>query len=421
MIAISSGPFHNLALCDDGRVAAWGYNNHGQLGTGDKVISRVPILVNPIGALAGKQVVAVAAAAYHSFALCSDGTVAAWGYNDEGELGNGATAGSMVPVAVDTTGILSGRKVSMISAGQYHMLARCTDGTIVSWGYNNRGQLGNSGTTDSASPVKIGANGALAGKTVVALAAGASHSLALCSDGSLAAWGYNNLGQLGATGISQSTSPIPVTLPQGFAGRVIGGISAGAYHNLVRFTDGSMAAWGDNANGQLGNNSTLKSVDAVWVDMSALAADGPVMSGTSGSAASHNLAVVATPSPLPTALELWRTENFGMSAANGNTGDCEDCDHDGIPNLVEYAFGLDPNANSAGELPQARRIGNQIVLEFSRPTGVSGIGYGAEWSPNLKPGSWLEVPDSGSGDEHAFSMPVDTAPNLFLRLRVRVP
>jgi hypothetical protein len=256
---------------------------------------------------------------------------------------------------------------------------------------------------------------------VVALAASGSHSLALCSDGSLAAWGYNNLGQLGATGISQSTTPTIVTLPQALAGRPIAGISAGAYHNLLRFTDGTMAAWGDNANGQLGNNRTVKSADAVWVDTNVLEVSGPTLFATSGSAALHNLAVVATPAPDLTAMDAWRIRNFGIAATTDDAADFADCDHDGIVNLVEYAFGLDPNKNSAGKLPQARRIGDRIVLEFSRPQGVSGIGYGAEWSPNLQPGSWQEVPDSGSGDAHVFSIPVDAAPSMFLRLRVRVP
>jgi hypothetical protein len=213
-----------------------------------------------------------------------------------------------------------------------------------------------------------------------------------------------------------------VTLPQGLAGRPIVGISAGAYHNLLSFADGTLAAWGDNANGQLGNNSTLKSAAAVRVKTGALKGAGPIMFGTSGSAASHNLAVAATPAPEPAAVEVWRAENFGMaSASGGDAAYCADCDHDGIPNFVEYAFGLDPNASSAGGLPQGRRVGDRIILKFSRPPGVSGIGYGAEWSPNLQPTSWKELPDSGSGDQHIFSMPVDAAPSIFLRLKVWVP
>jgi hypothetical protein len=157
------------------------------------------------------------------------------------------------------------------------------------------------------------------------------------------------------------------------------------------------------------------------VDTSALEVGNPVMFCTSGSAASHNLAVIATPAAHTSARDVVRVENIGTAAGICDGASCADCDDDGIPNLVEYAFGLDPYVNSAGELPPFRRVGDRIVVEFNRPQGVAGIEYGAEWSPNLQPGSWLEVPDSGSGDQHVFSMLVDTAPSMFLRLRVRKP
>lgn len=175
-------------------------------------------------------------------------------------------------------------------------------------------------------------------------------------------------------------------------------------------------------NGQLGNHSTLEATAAVMVDMSGLDRAGPILFGSSSSAASHNIAVVAGPAPELSAIDIWRSENFGIAAmSSGDADDCADCDHDGIANLVEYAFGLDPNENSAGELPQPRRVGDQMVIEFSKPADVSGVVYGAEWSPDLEPGNWKEIPNSGSGDNYTFSMPTGTSPNLFLRLKVRTP
>jgi hypothetical protein len=144
------------------------------------------------------------------------------------------------------------------------------------------------------------------------------------------------------------------------------------------------------------------------------------MFAASGCASSHNLAVFAVPVELPAGLEAWRLEYFGdMGADNALTGDNDDCDHDGIPNLVEYAFQLDPHQNSAGEVPQLQRVGDRFELRLSRAQLAPDIEYGAEWSPDLSPGSWRDVPDSGSGEEHVFSLPVDTAPSLFMRLRVR--
>ena len=413
LVAVSAGPFHNLALCSDGTVVSWGYNNYGQLGTGDTITNRVPVLVKRVGALVGRQVVAVAAAAYHSFALCSDGTVVAWGYNDEGELGDGTTTGAMVPVAVDGSGILAGREVAAISAGQYHALALCADGTVASWGYNARGQLGNGSTASSNSPVDIGASGVLAGRSVAAVRAGGSHSLALCSDGTLAAWGDNRRRQLGGIGVVQSTIPVAVNPLGDAAGKSVAAVEIGRNHNLMRFADGGMAGFGENANGQLGNNDTTTSGEPSAVDAGVLGADARFMFAAHGSAAYHSLAVAGVPTAA--ARQPVRVGGSGVDAIGG---DLDDPDHDGIPNLMEHAFGLDPLEHSAGGLPQGRIVGRNFVIRFSKPAGISGILYGAEWSATLEPGSWQEVPDSGSGDTHTFSMPLDTGPRLFMRLKV---
>jgi alpha-tubulin suppressor-like RCC1 family protein len=405
VVAIAAGPFHNLALCSDGTVAAWGYNNYGQLGTGTKETSRVPVRVNPTGALDGKQVVAVAAAAYHSFALCADGTLAAWGYNDEGELGDGSTANSSVPVAVDLSGALAGKRIASLSAGQYHTLALCTDGTLLAWGYNNRGQLGNGSIVSSKVPVDIGSSGVLAGKPVVATRASGAHSLALCADGTLVAWGWNKHGELGLTGDAQSNVPVAIDLTGAGGGIALTQIALGGSHSLALFADGTLAAWGDNTYGQLGNSSTTPSAVPVAVDMSGLAAGARVMLAGSGSAALHNLAVVGLPAAGP---------GKGVAWLQGEAN--QDADGDGTSDLVEYAFGL--HLMPSGHLPQAQRIGGNLVLRFTQPAGVTGISYGAEWSSTLLPGSWTEVADSGAGDEHLFSVPVAANDKLFLRVKV---
>ena len=87
--------------------------------------------------------------------------------------------------------------------------------------------------------------------------------------------------------------------------------------------------------------------------------------------------------------------------------------------LITRAFGLD--ALDAGPLPQAQRVGDNYVIAFTQPAGVTGITYGAEWSANLLPGSWTDIPDSGTGDQHIFSLPVEAAPQRFIRLKVTGP
>jgi hypothetical protein len=179
-----------------------------------------------------------------------------------------------------------------------------------------------------------------------------------------------------------------------------------------------MAAWGANSNGQLGSNNTQVGAAPVDVDTGALDHGGFIMFAASGCASSHNLAVFAVPLDLPAGLAAWRLEHFG-DTGSPLAGDCEDCDGDGIPNLVEYAFGLDPRVHCGGILPQPHRNADRFELRYSRTQLAPDMEYGAEWSPDLQPGSWRNVPDSGTGDEHVFSLPVDTAPRLFMRHRIR--
>lgn len=266
--ALSANGSHSIALCADGTVASWGHNLSYQLGNSSMTNSVVPVKVEPVGALAGKTVAAVSAGGGHSMALCSDGTVAAWGSNGYGALGNNSTETSDIPVWVDTTGALSGKKVASISAGSGHNLALCTDGTIVAWGNNTSGLLGNTtlgAGSVSRIPVFIDQSGILYGKTVVAISAGGSHNLALCSDGTLAAWGSGSYGQLGNNSMTSSTSPVPVITSGVLSGKTIVAISAGDIHSLALCSDGTVVAWGGNGYGQLGNNSTTSSSVPVLV------------------------------------------------------------------------------------------------------------------------------------------------------------
>ena len=123
--------------------------------------------------------------------------VLAWGSNTYGQLGDSSTTNRLVPTHVDDTGVLSGRILTAVSGGYLHSLALCSDGTVAAWGYNAYGQLGDGGTAQSSVPVEVDRSGALAGKTVIAVSAGPFHNLALCTDGTVAGWGYNNYGQLG--------------------------------------------------------------------------------------------------------------------------------------------------------------------------------------------------------------------------------
>src|SRR5262249_5311819 len=148
-------------------------NFYGELGNNSTTNTPVPVAVNSFGALSGKTVVAIAAAGYgYSMALCSDGTLATWGYNGDGEMGNNSTSNSMVPLAINAFGVLSVRTVTAIAAGNRYSMALCSDGTLVSWGDNTNGQLGNNATTSSLVPVAIANSSLVAGEKWAAAFAG---------------------------------------------------------------------------------------------------------------------------------------------------------------------------------------------------------------------------------------------------------
>ena len=290
VVSVAAGSSHSLALCSDGTVVAWGNNYYGQLGNNSTTNSQVPVLVDASGVLSGKSVVSVAAGGSHSLALCSDGTVVAWGYNNYGQLGNNSTTNSQVPVLVDATGVLSGKAVVSIDARYSYSLALCFDGIVVGWGYNRSGQLGNNSTTDTnKTPVLADLSGVLSGKTVVSVAAGNLHSLALCSDGTVAAWGNNYAGQLGNNGTTNSKVPVLVDTTGVLNGKTVVAVACGADSSRALCSDGTVVAWGYNYYGQLGNNSTTNSQVSVLVDASGVLSGKSVVSVAAGG--SHSLAL----------------------------------------------------------------------------------------------------------------------------------
>jgi alpha-tubulin suppressor-like RCC1 family protein len=270
VIAFTKGYSHALALCSDGTVAAWGSNDSGQLGDNTTMQRKVPVAVNTasgVSALYGKTVVSLAAGASHSMALCSDGTLVTWGGNTNGQLGNNSTTQSSVPVAVSTgSGVsaLAGKTVMMIAANGLHNLALCTDGTLAAWGGNSSGQLGDNTTVQRKVPVAVNtASGisALYGKTVLGLTAGNYHNMVLCADGSLVTWGSNSFGQLGDNTTTQRNVPVAVNAVSGvsaLAGKSVVAMAAGGQHNLALCTDGSVAAWGFNGSYQLGDGTATQ-------------------------------------------------------------------------------------------------------------------------------------------------------------------
>ena len=266
-VQVSGGSYHSLALSSSGAVYAWGWNGFGQLGNGTTTDSHIPVAVKTVGtSMAGKSITQISAGGSfndgHSLARASDGTVYAWGRGVYGQLGNGTTTDSNVPVAVKTVGTpMAAKTITQISAGAGHSLALASDGTVYAWGQNTYGQLGNNVTTNSSSPVAVQTTGTpMAGKSIVNIAAGGYHSLALADDGTVYAWGYNPTGQLGNGATVDSRTPVAVKATgTPMAGKNIIKIAAGVHNSLALASDGTVYTWGRGEFGQLGNGTTTDS------------------------------------------------------------------------------------------------------------------------------------------------------------------
>ena len=245
--AIAAGTNDSLALLSNGTVMAWGGNESGQLGDGSTVESEVPVAVKGLTGVA-----AIAAGGEHCLALLSDGKVMAWGANEDGQLGTGDVSNHNVPVAVkDLTG------VGAIAAGGEYSLALLGEGTVMAWGADEYGQLGNSAVETRGggeegeeevrfSDVPVAVDG-LSG--VSAIAAGVRHSLALLEGGTVMAWGADESGELGDGSIVRSEeAPVAVS---GLAG--VAQISAGGEHSMALLANGTVMTWGEDKYGELGD------------------------------------------------------------------------------------------------------------------------------------------------------------------------
>lgn len=322
-VSVAAGWMHSLALFSDGTVAAWGHGGYGQLGNNSNFNSSTPVKVSTTGALAGKRVMAIAAGFNHSAALCSDGTVVCWGANDARQLGNGGTLNSAVPAAVVHAGVLAGKAVKAICAGYGHTLALCTDGSVAAWGANANQQLGNNSTVNSNVPVAVTSSGLLAGRQVVTVAAGGDTSMALCSDGTLVSWGHNDRGQIGSgSAVTSFGEPQAVDMTGALSGRTVTSIQMGFRHALALCDDGVLAAWGSNVYGQLGNSTVTDAYSPVLVSAGAVTATEKFTGISGGSYANHSLAVVGTTAPTPLIVveqPVGTAISDGSSVAFGNT------------------------------------------------------------------------------------------------------
>ena len=196
--AIAAGGEHTCAIASGRSVKCWGWNGTGQLGIGTTTDSSTPVDVVGLAT----EVSAIAAGGRHTCALMAAGGIKCWGYNEFGQLGNGTTADSAMPVDV---AVLT-RSVGAITTGGNLTCALRTEGVVTCWGIDLTGQLAGGATFDSAAPVDV--VGLASGVTTIV--AGYYHICALTRDGGVSCWGGNDTGQLGNGTTTDSPTPIDV-------------------------------------------------------------------------------------------------------------------------------------------------------------------------------------------------------------------
>ena len=242
VIAIEAGVFDTCALTQAGGVKCWGDNRWGQLGDGTTTSRLNPVDVTGLGS----GVSAISAGSANTCALTQEGGVKCWGSNIDGELGDGTTTPRLTPV--DVIGL--GSEVISISAGDAYNCALTQAGGVKCWGYNDEGELGDGTTTTSYSPVDVIG----LGKPVIAISASDLNTCALTQAGGVKCWGDNDYGQLGDGTTTERLNPVDVTgLSNG-----VSAISSKGTHTCALMQAGGVKCWGDNENGDLGDGTTTE-------------------------------------------------------------------------------------------------------------------------------------------------------------------
>ena len=250
VVAISAGAYHACALRSVGAIECWGGNESGQMGNGTFGHSLTP---EPV--LGIDDAVAVAAGSSHSCALLVTGSVQCWGFGGAGQLGTGRLEGgafhSYIPV--DVVGLTD---VVAIAPGSLFTCALRATGTVACWGDGGRGQLGNGNLGADTSPSAVsGVRGA------VAITAGSDYACALLATGTVDCWGDAGFGSLG-TGSYTADGTLPAQVV-GVTNAVA--ISASYLHTCALLATGSIACWGSNHFGALGDGTTDDGLTAVAV------------------------------------------------------------------------------------------------------------------------------------------------------------
>ena len=270
--AIAAGSAHTCALLDDSTVKCWGSGLYGRLGYGSTANlgdgpNEMGDALAPVDLGPGRTATQIAVGAHHSCALLDNASVKCWGRNDNGQLGYGDTnnrgdGSDEMGVNLPEVQLPAGRSARNIVAGGNHTCALLDDSSVVCWGANDSGQLGQDSVdsigdgigagVSSTPPINLGP-----GRSALALAAGDAHTCAILDNFGVKCWGSGGNGRLGLNDTanvgdgSGATTGTAALVDLG-SGRVARGLTAGAAHTCVILDNATVKCWGNGADGRLG-------------------------------------------------------------------------------------------------------------------------------------------------------------------------
>lgn len=342
-----------LAVKTDGTLWAWGDNFQGQLGLGSTTYFSSPVQVGT----GTNWSSALSMAGYSSLAIKTDGTLWAWGNNDQGQLALGDTANRSSPVQVG-----NGTTWSKI----FNCVGLKTDGTIWTWGNGTTGGLGHNNTNSYSSPVQVGTN---TNWTQVSSGANVSSPTmaAIKSDDTLWVWGLNSQGQLGLGDSLNRSSPVQVG-----TGPWIDISVSQSGMNAIK-SDGTLWAWGENNQGQLGQGNTTDFSSPVQVGTSTAWSE---VSKMNGSASSGAISAEASPPPPPPA-----------------------------PSYKIYGFGKNDRGQTLNLYGSNKLVPttNYPAAEWASLAGANGTGFGIKSDGSLWSWGYNQLGNMGIGNADQYA------------------
>jgi len=317
--SVMAGHRTAYAIKDDGTLWAWGKNNFGQMGNSSITDFSLP---TQIGFDTDWSEIATIDNSNHALILKTDGSLWGWGWNDNGQIGNGTNVSTSSPIQIGTD-----KNWKSVACGFSHTLALKTDGSLWTWGSNSNGELGLSSLIDYNIPTKVGNDNDWA-----SIAAGYNSSFAIKINGTLWGWGKNDKGQLGNGTYMVNINYTPTQ---------IGGdtnwkkISTGTDKVSAIKTDGTLWEWGERYESysggpqyqktpiQVGNQNQWVDIDKGYNFSTVLKSDGTLWAwgtGILGDGTYHTLATI----PILVNNETdWKMSSSGMyyslSIKNNNT------------------------------------------------------------------------------------------------------